>query len=159
VHLRLGQALFHTGERKRGIAELVKAKELGDDNTFSGVNPAYHLLVLQEVKGKDLSWALPDEFKAPTEDGSGAADVERANDRIEAPDSQAGTSSEAMTLPEAIGRELDALCERGKAAMEDERYAEAAQLFWQGWLLLPEPKLQWDASLWLMASLGMRSSC
>lgn len=155
VHLRLGQALFHMGERKRGVAELVRAKELGDDNTFRSVDPAYHLLVLQEINGADLSWALPDEFRPPAAEVCRTADARPANSATNSPDIQEEALDCApAVLPEAVGRELDALCERGNAAMEDERYAEAAQSFWQGWELLPEPKLNWDASLWLLASLG-----
>lgn len=46
------------------------------------------------------------------------------------------------------------LCEQGDTLAEDGQYAEALDLYWQAWDLLPEPKTDWEAATWILAAIG-----
>ena len=46
------------------------------------------------------------------------------------------------------------LCEQGDTLADDGQYAEALDLYWQAWDLLPEPKTDWEAATWILAAIG-----
>jgi len=59
-----------------------------------------------------------------------------------------------MELPEAIHDEISRLSEEGDAHADEERYREAIQKYVQALQLLPEPWQEWEASTWLLVSIG-----
>ncbi|MFN3648396.1 MAG: tetratricopeptide repeat protein [Armatimonadota bacterium] len=144
VHLRLGQALFQLGRHDEGVDELVKAHELGGRKVFRSVPPAYGILLNQRLRGTDLSDLLPEEFRYTPRAGAAPPN----------PTPAPAAPTEGRELPDAIHAEIERLSERGNAEMDEERFSEAYGLFAQAWQLLPEPKLEWEAAVWLQASLG-----
>jgi tetratricopeptide (TPR) repeat protein len=60
-----------------------------------------------------------------------------------------------MNLPAALADKIDKLSERGNVLLDQQRDWRGAIDQWQqALLLLPEPKLQWEAWTWLNASIG-----
>ena len=59
-----------------------------------------------------------------------------------------------MELEGDIYRKVTRLSERGNKCMEAEEWDKAINIFDEALELLPEPKNQWDAALWLNASIG-----
>lgn len=60
-----------------------------------------------------------------------------------------------MTAEDDILHRVETLSERGNVLLEDEGDWRGAAEVWTAALdLLPEPKSQWEAALWLYASLG-----
>lgn len=57
-------------------------------------------------------------------------------------------------LPDALYAELTALSAKGDDLLEDGRPDAAIEVWQQALALLPEPRRQWQASLWLNASIG-----
>lgn len=58
-------------------------------------------------------------------------------------------------LPDAIYDKIEILSERGNILLENQHDWKGAVAVWQEALdLLPEPKTQWEAALWLYASIG-----
>ena len=59
-----------------------------------------------------------------------------------------------MDLPQKLYEEIEALSEAGNTMFDQDRY-DLAILNWQQALdLVPEPRSDWDATLWLCASIG-----
>lgn len=60
-----------------------------------------------------------------------------------------------IDLPDSIFEKVEALSEEGNVLLEDDDNWRGAVRVWESALgLLPEPKTQWEAALWLYASLG-----
>lgn len=59
-----------------------------------------------------------------------------------------------MELPENIQDELDDLAEQGNDLCDEERFDEAIQKWREAMTLLPEPVADWEAYMWLSASIG-----
>ena len=59
-----------------------------------------------------------------------------------------------MELDDALYRRIQELSDEGNIHMDAARWAEAIEAFRQALVLLPPPKSQWEASMWLNASLG-----
>ncbi|WP_203234839.1 tetratricopeptide repeat protein [Modicisalibacter coralii] len=61
---------------------------------------------------------------------------------------------EPKELPATIDARVKRLSERGDALAERQHYRKAIATYRQAWELLPEPKQEWDAALWLLAAIG-----
>jgi len=57
-------------------------------------------------------------------------------------------------LPEETHTEIQRLSAAGDQRAEASQFAEALQLYWAAWDLLPEPKTQWEAATWILAAVG-----
>lgn len=60
----------------------------------------------------------------------------------------------ARELPEDIQDQMETLSEQGEEAIEQGRYEEAIDLYNQALSLLPEPREDWEAYVWLKAAMG-----
>ena len=59
-----------------------------------------------------------------------------------------------MELPDHIYEQIEPLSAQGNDMMDDGRPAEALQAWRSAYELLPEPRDQWQAALWLHASMA-----
>ncbi|HHM5104683.1 TPA: tetratricopeptide repeat protein [Pseudomonas aeruginosa] len=59
-----------------------------------------------------------------------------------------------MELPDKIYDEVDALSTKGNDLMDDEHFDAAIEKWTQALDLLPAPKTDWEAYMWLSASIG-----
>ncbi|HCF2456947.1 TPA: tetratricopeptide repeat protein [Pseudomonas aeruginosa] len=59
-----------------------------------------------------------------------------------------------MELPDKICDEVDALSTEGNDLMDDEHFDAAIEKWTQALELLPDPKTDWEAYMWLSASIG-----
>ncbi|HGX3311253.1 TPA: tetratricopeptide repeat protein [Pseudomonas aeruginosa] len=59
-----------------------------------------------------------------------------------------------MELPDKIYEEVDILSTAGNDLMDDEHFDAAIEKWTQAIGLLPEPKADWEAYMWLSASIG-----
>jgi tetratricopeptide (TPR) repeat protein len=50
--------------------------------------------------------------------------------------------------------EIQRLSKLGNELADEEKYSEAIEKYSQAYALLPEPKKDWEASTWLLASIG-----
>lgn len=57
-------------------------------------------------------------------------------------------------LSEEIGDEILRLSAEGDELAESEKYPLALERYWKAWDLLPEPKIEWEAAMWLLAAIG-----
>ena len=60
----------------------------------------------------------------------------------------------AVELPEDIQDQMEALSEQGEEAMDQGRFEEALDLYNQALSILPEPRENWEAYVWLKAAMG-----
>ena len=58
------------------------------------------------------------------------------------------------SLPNDIQDSIDSLCEKGDDLCESGNFISAIKCYWEAWDLLPEPKVEWEASTWILAALG-----
>ena len=54
---------------------------------------------------------------------------------------------------EVYGR-IQALCKKGDALAENDKFSAALKEYWAAWDLLPEPKTQWEPATWILAAIG-----
>jgi tetratricopeptide (TPR) repeat protein len=59
-----------------------------------------------------------------------------------------------MELPDKLYDRVTAFSEAGNALMDSGDFLAAIEKWQQAFTLLPEPKLEWDAATWLLASIG-----
>jgi len=59
-----------------------------------------------------------------------------------------------MELPDDIYEQVEILSEAGNDAADDDDFEEAVAQWEQALALLPEPATQWEAYVWLKASIG-----
>lgn len=59
-----------------------------------------------------------------------------------------------MELPENLYDQVEALAQEGNDLMDDEHFDAAIEKWAQALDLLPDPKADWEAYLWLSASIG-----
>ncbi len=59
-----------------------------------------------------------------------------------------------MELSDELYGRIEELSEKGNEAMDSEDYAKAITCFREALDILPEPKEDWDAYLWLVGSIG-----
>jgi tetratricopeptide (TPR) repeat protein len=57
-------------------------------------------------------------------------------------------------LSEEIGDEILRLSAEGDELADSEEYPLALERYWKAWDLLPEPKIEWEAAMWLLAAIG-----
>ena len=57
-------------------------------------------------------------------------------------------------LPEEIHRQIARLCERGDQLASDGVFDEALKLYEAALEMLPQPKGDWEAALWIYAAIG-----
>lgn len=59
-----------------------------------------------------------------------------------------------MELPDDIYEQIERLSEEGNEHSDEGNFPEAIEVWSQALSLLPEPRQDWDAAMWLYASLG-----
>lgn len=57
-------------------------------------------------------------------------------------------------LPEKIHAEVKKLSARADQLAKAGNFGDAILLYWDAWDLLPEPKQDWSAALWLLTAIG-----
>src|SRR5262245_48829022 len=57
-------------------------------------------------------------------------------------------------LPQKVHDRIEALCKKGDALAEREKYPAALEQYWAAWDLLPEPRTDWEAATWILAAVG-----
>lgn len=57
-------------------------------------------------------------------------------------------------LPVEIYAEVTRLSAVGDQLAGATKYQDAIATYWKAWDLLPEPKLEWGAALWILAAIG-----
>jgi tetratricopeptide (TPR) repeat protein len=57
-------------------------------------------------------------------------------------------------LPDSLYDEIQRLCEKGNVALDQLRYSDALTCFSNAWELLPSPRTDWDAAIWILAAIG-----
>mgnify|MGYP002628035491 CR=1 FL=1 len=57
-------------------------------------------------------------------------------------------------LSQTIQDKINSLAELGDQYAEEGEFAEALDQYWTAWDLLPDPKTEWDAGLWLLVAIG-----
>ena len=57
-------------------------------------------------------------------------------------------------LADDVLERIQALCEKGDAFAENEKYADALQKYWEAWDLLPQPQTDWEAATWILGAIG-----
>jgi hypothetical protein len=57
-------------------------------------------------------------------------------------------------LSEEVHAEVQRLSATGDDLAKRKEFAEALQVYWAAWNLLPEPKSSWEAATWLLAAIG-----
>lgn len=57
-------------------------------------------------------------------------------------------------LDDATHAQIEKLGAEGDEFLEQENYSAAIERYEQAWQLLPEPRNNWDAATWLIASIG-----
>jgi tetratricopeptide (TPR) repeat protein len=61
---------------------------------------------------------------------------------------------DAHALPQEVQAKLDDLCAAGDQQVEAGEFASAIARYREAWALLPEPKENWEAALWVVAAIG-----
>ncbi len=59
-----------------------------------------------------------------------------------------------IELSGVVHNQITSLCESGDSLAENEKYAEAINLYWKAWDLLPESQHNYDASTWILVAIG-----
>jgi tetratricopeptide (TPR) repeat protein len=49
---------------------------------------------------------------------------------------------------------IEALCDEGDALADGEQFADALKRYWEAFDLIPEPKHEWEATLWVLGAIG-----
>lgn len=57
-------------------------------------------------------------------------------------------------LSDDVHAKILQLSATGDDLAERNKFAEALQAYWAAWDLLPEPKTNWEAAIWLLAAIG-----
>ena len=57
-------------------------------------------------------------------------------------------------LNDEIYEEIQSLCSTGDALVDAGDFADALRKYWEAYDLIPEPKDEWEASLWIMGAIG-----
>lgn len=57
-------------------------------------------------------------------------------------------------LKDSIYEEIVSLCETGDALADAGEFADALKKYWEAFDLIPEPKADWEAALWVMGAIG-----
>lgn len=57
-------------------------------------------------------------------------------------------------LDDKIYQQIVFLCEQGDACVNSGEFPLALQKFADAWRLLPEPKTNWSAAMWILAAIG-----
>ena len=57
-------------------------------------------------------------------------------------------------LADSVHEEVKALCAAGDAAAEKGQFSQAVAVYEKAWALLPEPRFEWEAATWILATIG-----
>ncbi len=57
-------------------------------------------------------------------------------------------------LDDAVYKKIVILCRKGDAYIDKDEYKKAIACYQQAFVLLPTPHQEWDASTWILFSLG-----
>lgn len=57
-------------------------------------------------------------------------------------------------LPNALYQQITALCKRGDDLLRSGDQRGSYESYSQAWELIPEPKIDWEASTWVLSALG-----
>jgi tetratricopeptide (TPR) repeat protein len=62
--------------------------------------------------------------------------------------------SAARQLDDAIHQEIKAHCAQGDAFVDSGEFEDALAAYNKAWVLVPDPKNEWEASTWILAAIG-----
>jgi tetratricopeptide (TPR) repeat protein len=57
-------------------------------------------------------------------------------------------------LPDELFAQLEAISDEANRLAEENRFEPALQEFQKAWALLPEPRIEWSAAVWILGSIG-----
>lgn len=57
-------------------------------------------------------------------------------------------------LDPALFKKIETICEQGEVQLEDEQYTQAIETFMKAYDLVPDPKIHWNVSTWILTALG-----
>ncbi|MBU3107966.1 tetratricopeptide repeat protein [Clostridium gasigenes] len=57
-------------------------------------------------------------------------------------------------LPEKIYKEITNLCSLGDGLVEEQKYSQALNKYFEALDLLPQPETEWEASTWILTAIG-----
>lgn len=57
-------------------------------------------------------------------------------------------------LSDKVYEEIETLCEKADALSDGGEYADAIRKYWEAYDLIPEPKADWEASLWVLGAIA-----
>jgi hypothetical protein len=57
-------------------------------------------------------------------------------------------------LADSVHDEIKRLCAAGDERATAHALSDALTLYWRAWDALPEPKTEWEAATWILASIG-----
>lgn len=57
-------------------------------------------------------------------------------------------------LDDDIYAEIQQICEAGDDFVSEANYDEALKYYWKAYALIPDPKTNWEATLWILAAIG-----
>jgi tetratricopeptide (TPR) repeat protein len=63
-------------------------------------------------------------------------------------------TSNPLELDPALHEQIKAHCAEGDKLAEAKRYEEAVAAYNKAWVIVPEPRNEWEASTWILASIG-----
>lgn len=58
------------------------------------------------------------------------------------------------TLDDKLYERIEVLSAEGDELAEEGNFDAALEHYWKAWDLIPEPKHEWDATLWLLVAIG-----
>ena len=59
-----------------------------------------------------------------------------------------------QSLENALEQDIKSLCAQGYQAYDGGDYQAALRLFYQAWLLVPKPQMEWDIAGWVLTAIG-----
>lgn len=63
-------------------------------------------------------------------------------------------SLDNATLDNATERQIKQLCAEGYQHYDEQDFKSALRLFYQAWLKVPKPQMQWDQAGWVLTAIG-----
>lgn len=63
-------------------------------------------------------------------------------------------NSNPLELAPALHEQIKNFCAEGDKLAEAKRYEEAVAAYNKAWVIVPEPKNEWEASTWILVAIG-----
>lgn len=57
-------------------------------------------------------------------------------------------------LDPKLFKKIETICEAGEEQLENEQYSQAIETFMKAYDLVPDPKIHWNVSTWILTALG-----